>query len=87
MKLTNLTIKSLINDEAKLTFLVGAGTSVDAPSCLPAGRSMIDATINYTCIEQEREKLLQLEELRYEQLVEIVRDNLDPDLKLIDYYA
>ncbi len=87
MKLTNLNIKDLINNEAKLTFLVGAGCSVDAPSCLPAGRPMMEAIINYTCAESEREKILNLKDLRFEQLVEIVRDRLDPKLKIIDYYG
>ncbi|MFX1238613.1 MAG: tetratricopeptide repeat protein [Promethearchaeota archaeon] len=87
MKLTNLTIKDLFTNEARLTFLVGAGCSVDAPSCLPAGRPMMEAIINYACAESEREKILKLEDLRFEQLVEIVRDNLDPELKIIDYYG
>ena len=87
MKLTNLNIKDLINNEKKLTFLVGAGCSVDAPSCLPAGRPMMEAIINYTCVESEREKILKLKGLRFEQLVEIVRDSLDPELKIIDYYG
>ncbi len=87
MKPTNLTIKDLFNDKAKLTFLVGAGCSVDPPSCLPAGRSMMKAIINYTCAESEIEKILELEELRFEQLVGILRDTLDPKLKIIDYYG
>ena len=38
MNLTNLTIQDLFTKDAKLTFLVGAGCSVDAPSCLAAGQ-------------------------------------------------
>ncbi|MFX1258478.1 MAG: tetratricopeptide repeat protein [Promethearchaeota archaeon] len=87
MNLTHLTIQDLINENEKLTFLVGAGCSVDPPSCLPAGREMIEAIINYTCAESERQKLLGLKELRFEQLVEILRDQLDPELKIIDYYG
>lgn len=87
MKHTNLTIKDLFTDSAKLTFLVGAGCSVDPPSSLPAGREMMDAIIRYTCAESEIEKILKLKELRFEQLVEILRNILDPELKLIDYYG
>ncbi|MFX1258494.1 MAG: tetratricopeptide repeat protein [Promethearchaeota archaeon] len=90
MNLTNLTIKDLFTDDTKLTFLVGAGCSVDSPSCLPAGRTMIEAIIKYTCAESEIKKLLKFVEsgeLRFEALVEIVRDRLDPELKLIDYYG
>ncbi|MFX1446177.1 MAG: tetratricopeptide repeat protein [Promethearchaeota archaeon] len=87
MKLTSLTIKDLITPKAKLTFLVGAGCSVDAPSCLPAGKSMMEAIINFVCADSEIEKILKLEDLRFEQLVEIVRDHLDNELKVIDYYG
>ncbi|MFX1293498.1 MAG: tetratricopeptide repeat protein [Promethearchaeota archaeon] len=80
-----LNIKELFTGDAKLTFLVGAGCSVDPPSCLPAGRKMIKAIINYTCAESEIEKILTLDGLRFEALVEIVRDRLDPNLKLLDY--
>ncbi|MFX1373054.1 MAG: hypothetical protein ACFFCE_14470 [Promethearchaeota archaeon] len=42
MILSNLKINDLINDNEKLTFLVGAGCSVSAPSCLPAGHAMME---------------------------------------------
>jgi len=87
MKSTNLTIKDLFKKGEKLTFLVGAGCSVDAPSCLPAGRKMMDAIIKYSCAESEIKKLLGLEQLRFEGLVEIIRSRLDPELKIIDYYG
>jgi len=87
MKLTNLSIKDLITPKAKLTFLVGAGCSVDPPSCLPAGRAMMDAIIDYVCIESEIEKIKGLEDLRFEALVEIVRDQLDKNLNIIDFYG
>ncbi|MFX0033582.1 MAG: tetratricopeptide repeat protein, partial [Candidatus Hermodarchaeota archaeon] len=87
MKLTDLTIKDLITPEAKLTFLVGAGCSIDPPSCLPAGKAMMDAIIDYTCAESEIGKIKKLEDLRFEQLIEIIRDRLDPQLKVIDFYG
>jgi len=87
MKLTNLTIRDLFTPDAKLTFLVGAGCSVDPPSCLPAGRTMMEAIIDYTCAESEIKKIKELEDLRFEQLIEIIRDRLDPELKIIDIYG
>lgn len=87
MTLTNLKITDLITPDAKLTFLVGAGCSVDAPSCLPAGRPMMEAIIKYTCVESEVDKLLNINGLRFEHLIEIVRDTLDEELKVIDFYG
>jgi tetratricopeptide (TPR) repeat protein len=87
MTLTNLKIRDLISPDAKLTFLVGAGCSVDPPSSLAAGRKMIEDIVEYTCAESEIQKILDLEELRFEQLVEIVRNWLDKELKIIDYYG
>ena len=87
MRLTNLTIKDLITPDSKLTFLAGAGCSIDPPSCLPAGRAMMDAIIKYVCDESELGKILQIEELRFEALIELVRDQFDKDLKIIDYYG
>jgi len=87
MNLTNLKINDLITPDAKLTFLVGAGCSVDSPSCLPAGRAMMNAIIDYTCAESEIAKIKELKELRFEQLIEIIRDRLDPELKVIDLYG
>ncbi|MFX1353155.1 MAG: SIR2 family protein, partial [Promethearchaeota archaeon] len=86
MKLTNLTVKDLITPDTKLTFLIGAGCSVDPPSCLPAGRTMMDAIIDYMCAETEIDKIKELKDLRFEQLVEIIRDQSDPDLRIIDLY-
>ncbi|MFX1257964.1 MAG: hypothetical protein ACFFAN_08900 [Promethearchaeota archaeon] len=80
MKLTNLTIKDLFTAHAKLTFFIGAGCSVDAPSCLLTGRTMMEAIIKYTCIKSKMKKLLKLVEsgkLRFEALVEIIRDWLN----------
>ena len=87
MKLTNLTIRDLLTPDAKLTFLIGAGCSRDEPSCLPMGGEMMKAIISYTCAESEIEKITNLDQLRFEALVEIIRDVLDNDLKLIDFYG
>jgi len=87
MKLLNKTFKEIIQEETQLTFLIGAGCSVDAPSCLPAGRKMMDEIIKYICEGSEFEKAINVKDLRFEALVELVRDYLDNDLRVIDYYG
>jgi len=46
MKLTNFKINDLIDSDKRFTFLAGAGCSVSAPSCLPAGYAMILFEVN-----------------------------------------
>ena len=87
MKEASIKIEDLLGNNQKLTFLVGAGCSVDAPSSQPAGRSMMEAMIKFICAESEVDKISKIEELRFEAVVEIIRDNLDPDLKIIDFYG
>jgi hypothetical protein len=48
---------------------------------------MMEAIIRYTCAKSEINKILNLEDLRFETLVEIVRDRLDEELKIIDYFG
>ncbi|KKN61667.1 hypothetical protein LCGC14_0519420 [marine sediment metagenome] len=86
MKKVSFDLKEvLINDP--LTFLVGAGCSINSPSSLPAGRAMMNVIIEHVSTRKDYKKLANLSELRFESLVEIVRDNVDPTLKTIDYYA
>ena len=90
MKLTNFKINDLLNSDKRFTFLAGAGCSVSAPSCLPAGYAMMEAIINYTCKESEINdilELMKLGKLRFEALVDIIRGQLDKNLTLIDYYS
>ena len=63
MLVTNLAIEDLFGVDEKFSFLIGAGCSIDKPSCLAAGREMMKAIINYYCVESEISKIS-------EQLVE-----------------
>jgi len=90
MKLTNLKANNFFNTNGKFTFLAGAGCSINSPSCLPAGYAMMEAIIDHACDKSESEGILELMKsgnLRFESLVEIIRDQLDEKLVLIDYYG
>ncbi|MBN1801508.1 MAG: hypothetical protein JW891_08385 [Candidatus Lokiarchaeota archaeon] len=41
-----------------MTLLVGAGCSVDPPSRLSDGRTMMKAIIDHACAESERKKII-----------------------------
>ncbi|MFX0001027.1 MAG: SIR2 family protein, partial [Candidatus Hermodarchaeota archaeon] len=87
MKQTNLKIKDLFGNEEKLTFLIGAGCSVDSPSSVPDGNRIKKELINYFCAESEIENILKIEDLKLEQLINIIYSNLDEDLKIVDYFG
>ncbi|MBN1216782.1 MAG: tetratricopeptide repeat protein [Candidatus Lokiarchaeota archaeon] len=87
MEIIDKKIEELFAESEKITFLVGAGCSVDPPSCLPAGREMIEEIVNFICAPSEIQNILKLKDLRFEQLVEIMRKTIDKDLKIIDFYG
>jgi len=87
MKLLKCNLIKLLRESKKLTFLVGAGCSVDPPSNLSTAKSMMKAIIEYSCPKSEIQKVLNINELRFEELVELFRDILDPDLTILDYYG
>ena len=79
-----ISLKELLSANKNYTFLVGAGCSIDSPSCLPAGMQMMKAMLKHSCADSEVQKILNnpkiLQNLRFEQLVEIIQRRLDPDL-------
>lgn len=88
--MSEIIIKQIIDYLKKsqnLTFLIGAGCSVDTPSCLPVGRVMLEEIIRYACDPNEIKNILELEDLRFESLIEIIQNLFDKELKVIDYYA
>jgi hypothetical protein len=82
-----MNLEKLFTDKTPKTFLIGAGCSADPPASLPAGRLMMESIIHIICDESEISKILEIQRLRFEELVEILRDYLDPELKVIDYYG
>jgi len=48
---------------------------------------MMDAMVQFMCPANEVEKIKSLQSLRFEALVEILRDVVDKDLMIIDYYG
>jgi len=77
--------KELFSETRLCTFLVGAGISMDPPSCVPSARMFVQELFNYYAPEEEIEKLSSFESLRYEFLVEKVQNLFDKELKFLDY--
>ncbi len=86
MEEISLKIFDLLANEEDLIFLIGAGCSIDAPSCLPDGTTMIKEIIKFTCAETEIEEILEIEDLRFETLAEIIRNHLDFELNILNFF-
>ncbi|MFX1233588.1 MAG: hypothetical protein ACFFBY_03425, partial [Promethearchaeota archaeon] len=86
-KLSNLNFSSLLGDDQKLVFFVGAGSSTDSPSLMPSAHETMKTLIKFACSQSEIEKVTQIEDLRFETLLEIFYEILDNELSLADLYV
>ncbi|HDZ18705.1 hypothetical protein LCGC14_0660490 [marine sediment metagenome] len=59
-------LKEIISTNQKLTFLVGAGISMDKPSLIPSAIGFVDILIKLGAPEEEIDNILSFEGLRYE---------------------
>jgi len=81
----NLTLKDLLEEGQNYNIIAGAGCSIDAPSNIPTSNKLIEEIIKFTCAKSEIENISNIEGLRFEVLLEIIRSLLDKDLKLLEY--
>ncbi|MFX0075729.1 MAG: tetratricopeptide repeat protein [Candidatus Hermodarchaeota archaeon] len=79
--------KELFSENRLCTFLVGAGISMDSPSCVPSAQMFVSELFKYYAPEEEIENLSSLDTLRYEFLVEKVQSLFDKELKFLDYLS
>ncbi|MBN1799888.1 MAG: tetratricopeptide repeat protein [Candidatus Lokiarchaeota archaeon] len=77
--------KELLNKQEKITFLVGAGCSMEAPSRLPSAREFVKALVSMCAPPEENDAILSLQALRYEAIVEIVEKLIDKQLIFLDF--
>ncbi|MFW9949138.1 MAG: tetratricopeptide repeat protein [Candidatus Thorarchaeota archaeon] len=85
IKKSNLNINELISEDNKLTFLVGAGASVESPSHLPTASETVQALIRFSCTKSEIDRILEISDLPFEILAGIILESLD-DVKFLDFY-
>ena len=83
-------IVDILDLNGNLTFLVGAGCSVEPPSNLPVALTMMENIIKYACYKSEQSKILKLiqeRSLRFEALIEILQKTVDNNLNVINFYS
>lgn len=79
-------IGDILPPHEKFAFLAGAGISMDAPSSIPSAREFVRALLEYCAPAPEIDALISLKPLRYELMVEKIKEILDPDLHFLDYF-
>jgi len=78
-------LEDLFHPKKNLTFLVGAGVSMDAPTNMPSAREIVKSLMEFCAPSEEIDNLLSLNLLRYELVVEKIQDIFDEKLKFMDY--
>ncbi len=87
MQSTNSNISNLINLDENITFLVGAGCSIDPPTCLPSAKKMMKAIIDFICEKSYKDLISKyIDDIRFESLMGIIQKFYDKDLKILEYY-
>ncbi len=78
-------LEDIFHIDGKYAFLAGAGISIDSPSNLPSARMLINTLVNYICPKEvlDEDSL----EIKYESLIQVFRDEIDHELKLIDFFG
>ena len=78
-------IQDIILYTSNITFLVGAGISLNPPSNVPPANEMIDALLGYLCPEEENEKIKALSKsIQFEMLIEHF-ESVYSKLEFLDY--
>src|SRR5271157_140817 len=77
----------LPSEPEKFTFLVGAGISMNPPSSLPSARLLCKTLFDFLGPLKDFEDLHAIKELRYEKIMERIKEYFDPGLDFLDYFA
>ncbi|MFX1255022.1 MAG: tetratricopeptide repeat protein [Promethearchaeota archaeon] len=81
-----LDLKDLFTSDQFLTFLVGAGISIEPPSGLMPAWQIMEAILRFGAVEEAVPKLLGIKDLRFEYLIELFRNYYDNELKFLKYF-
>jgi len=70
----------------KCTFLVGAGISLQPPTCIPSARELVKNLVGTFIPPRAASAILNLQNLRYEILAESIQENADANLDFLNYF-
>jgi len=78
-------IESLFSPKSSYTFLVGAGISMDSPTSMPSAWEIVRGLLELFAPLEEINNLLSFKMLKFELVVEKIKNEFDEDLKFLDY--
>ncbi|MHA1372931.1 MAG: tetratricopeptide repeat protein [Promethearchaeota archaeon] len=78
------TLQDLFSSNEDYTFLAGAGISMNFPSNLPSAPMLIHSFLEYMCPQEVLQEKINI---KYELLIEVFRNEVDPELKFIEYFS
>ncbi|MBD3350408.1 MAG: tetratricopeptide repeat protein [Candidatus Lokiarchaeota archaeon] len=90
MKQPELDLEKILESDESLTFLAGAGISIDPPSNLPSARRIMRDIIRFSCVDESLEDLLSdesINNMQFESILQIFQEIIDPELKIMEYYG
>ncbi|TFH30566.1 MAG: hypothetical protein E4G98_01805, partial [Promethearchaeota archaeon] len=76
---------AIFSSEHQFTFLVGAGISMNPPSCIPSAVQFVKTILDLCIPPEEIEAIMKLPHLRYELLIEKFKIYFDEKLHFLDY--
>ncbi len=79
-------LKEIIRPNEKFTFLVGAGISIEQPSGLKSAVEIVKTLVKLCVPDEEVSKVLSLEGLRYETVIEFIQKYFDQELRIMDFF-
>ena len=80
-----VSLSDLFSIDQNYAFLAGAGISMDAPTNMPSAIQMVRDLLTLIVPEEEIKKILSIDSLRFELVVELIQKVIDMDLKFLDY--
>jgi tetratricopeptide (TPR) repeat protein len=86
METFSISIKELFNLKDNYTFLAGAGISSNPPSLLYPAQKICESLIKMYVPPEEIDKILEIKYLKYEVLIQLFQEAIDPELKLMNYF-
>ena len=76
----------LLQQHEKVTYLVGAGISINPPSNVPAAGKIISTLLKMVVPKSEQEIIAKFPNLRYELLIEKIQNRFDKDLRILSFF-